>query len=1369
MNSDLGTLKDADGTAGPDTITVNASDSFGNVATAQTIAVTAETPANATPSSPLTVVENTQFAIGGLAVTDIASATDTAKVTLSVLNGILTALTGVPGGLSASSITGNGSSSVTLIGTQSAIDTTLAAANGITYQGNANFVGSDTLTMVSSDQSAGGQAAQSTVAINVTPALDPHLWANVNFPAQPTSGIHLFSPGLTVNASNDLVAFGFESAPNYNPANPGAPLQMTEQIGALDTFFLPQTIADPTIETTTVTPPTREAVILPNIQSSGGNINAEGIVFFVTQDANGNDVINKVVAGGGNNNDNTLNITPPVVVENAGQSVIFNIRSSFQQTNSVLSSYDLAWDQYNSSTQAYSINFQGFNASGGQLSGITTPVSLSGVPSITAAPAWVFGNGATAGTYLLGFAETDSTVNAPLNLTGTHQKLHFQFYNLNGTSSSLASFDIQPDLSHYAVGATNQIDEDLVPTLGAFAGGPSSPLSYGVIGSNYAIAWNETVTDAYGTHDQVEYVLDNGSTVIKQLTFQIGDGQTQNVRLATINIGGQAFEVLVYGDNTATNIIEFNSSGNQVAAIVDPTTQAYSSLASLGDGRIAISYDEPAGTGATSQYDFKIFDLRTAGININDSNTFTGTISGTTLTVSNVVGSIAVGDSISGVGVAPNTIITGFVGGTSYTVNNSLNVSSEAMTFNDNQSKDIAGTHFNDTFIGENYVQNVYYFVGQNLAAGTAPSDTFTGAQYGSNIAIFPDAISNYSISGVGSDGSFTVTNVGDPLHAGSLKISGTQSSGLFVPSVSVLEFGPSKDPNSNGVYEATAGTLYIASTLYNPVLIDSGATAEFSAFAALINGFNPEPIAFADTGGTLKLDAPSTSASITGSISGGTLTVTAVSAGGVTIGDTITGSNIAPNTVISGFVSGTNGGVGTYTVSNSQTVGSEALNLTSTAEIVLNARQAGASPFDFLDLANTSVASATVVGTTLTVNLTGGGTQTYEVVGQLGASSGSVSIPISSDGSGGSNLELTPVGSLWGTFTDPSQPTSGVHFYGANVQTASGSSNGDLLGLLYGYTASDYTAAGPDTVTSNLATFDPFFLPYASSVQSPQLGQLIATNTIPAGDFPGDSRQLLLVSVSATQTEGIGLYVTESNTGTATLNQFTFTEGTTNLNAPLTINNSLPPLESGLIGSGFEFFPGFTTNTTNGLFNNNTGTAGASYGVGWAQYNSTAQTLTADFQLFTPSGTPEFANPIQIFDDTGISSETAAPAWVFRQAGDSANSATITGTISSTTLTVANVSKGTIQIGQTIAGTGIVGSPSIIGFVSGTDGGAGTYTISAAQSVATGETLNLSGSTALYGVAQAELNNSQDRMPTHRRIAILSSSRTTMPWRLTA
>ena len=181
-----------------------------------------------------------------------------------------------------------------------------------------------------------------------------------------------------------------------------------------------------------------------------------------------------------------------------------------------------------------------------------------------------------------------------------------------------------------------------------------------------------------------------------------------------------------------------------------------------------------------------------------------------------------------------------------------------------------------------------------------------------------------------------------------------------------------------------------------------------------------------------------------------------------------------------------------------------------------------------------------------------------------------------------------------------------------------------------------------PDRIRSlaNVATLDPFLLPYASSIQGQQLGQQVPTRRprFPAGDFPNNSRQLQLASVSATQTEGLGFFVTEDGSGNATINQFTFTQGTTGLNGPLTIN-APTALETGLIGSGLEFFSSFTNNTTNGLFNNinNNSAAGASYGVGWAQYNSTAQTFIADFQLFTPSGTKEFANPIQIFSDTGV------------------------------------------------------------------------------------------------------------------------------------
>jgi hypothetical protein len=62
-----------------------------------------------------------------------------------------------------------------------------------------------------------------------------------------------------------------------------------------------------------------------------------------------------------------------------------------------------------------------------------------------------------------------------------------------------------------------------------------------------------------------------------------------------------------------------------------------------------------------------------------------------------------------------------------------------------------------------------------------------------------------------------------------------------------------------------------------------------------------------------------------TGSISGSTLTVTAVASGTINIGNIIKGSNVAGDTTIIARGTGT-GGTGTYTVSNGQTVGSEAM-----------------------------------------------------------------------------------------------------------------------------------------------------------------------------------------------------------------------------------------------------------------------------------------------------------------------------------------------------------------------------------------------------------------------------------------------------------
>lgn len=68
-------------------------------------------------------------------------------------------------------------------------------------------------------------------------------------------------------------------------------------------------------------------------------------------------------------------------------------------------------------------------------------------------------------------------------------------------------------------------------------------------------------------------------------------------------------------------------------------------------------------------------------------------------------------------------------------------------------------------------------------------------------------------------------------------------------------------------------------------------------------------------------------SASVTGSIAGTTLTISAVSDGSVAVGQFVNGTGVTAGTVITALVTGT-GNTGTYTVNNSQSIGSIAMTL---------------------------------------------------------------------------------------------------------------------------------------------------------------------------------------------------------------------------------------------------------------------------------------------------------------------------------------------------------------------------------------------------------------------------------------------------------
>jgi hypothetical protein len=149
----------------------------------------------------------------------------------------------------------------------------------------------------------------------------------------------------------------------------------------------------------------------------------------------------------------------------------------------------------------------------------------------------------------------------------------------------------------------------------------------------------------------------------------------------------------------------------------------------------------------------------------------------------------------------------------------------------------------------------------------------------------------------------------------------------------------------------------------------------------------------------TWFISAPS-SAIFTGSISGTTLTVTSVQSGTIAVGQAIFGQGIAQNSVITALGTGS-GGVGTYTVSDSQTVASTAIN----------------------SVASPAIVTGSISGTTLTVSaVTSGTLKIGQTIEGSGVTDGTI-ITAFGSGSGGA-----------GTYTvSASQTVSSTTIYALN------------------------------------------------------------------------------------------------------------------------------------------------------------------------------------------------------------------------------------------------------------------------------------------------------------------------------------------------
>lgn len=431
--------------------------------------------------------------------------------------------------------------------------------------------------------------------------------------------------------------------------------------------------------------------------------------------------------------------------------------------------------------------------------------------------------------------------------------------------------------------------------------------------------------ETYGTITGGSLYSD-GTYLSIPMTGGSGSGATSNITIsggAVTGVVGQD-RGIGYKD---TDVLSAN------AALIGGITGIINTYGQISGGSLyepgtytGVSFIGGTGSGATGDVEVLENGIVTVKNIIGGSNYTNGSFSDVLLTGGAGTGAkatvIVSGGNVVSVAVS--------YGGNDYAVNDVLSCSASSIGS--------GVTAFGALTGGSGYVNGIYPNV--TLTGGTG-----TGAKATITVSGGLVISATLTFAGVGYTASDTLTtantNLGGTGSGFNVVVSTVASSTGFQCAVATITTG------SVGAVTLTSdGSGYTANDILSASIEDIGGVS------GIINSFSIIPGSYYTN---------STTASVVGSISGTVLTVSAVTSGTLVVGQTIFGTNIAADTVITSFGTGS-GGVGTYNVNNSQTVASTIINAVGL-------------------LRNVALTGGTGTGATANIQITGGSVSAVAIV----------------------------------------------------------------------------------------------------------------------------------------------------------------------------------------------------------------------------------------------------------------------------------------------------------------------------------------------------------------------------------------------------